>query len=274
MEPYWDVIRRLVKESDIVLEIIDARLIELSRIKEAEEIIKEIGRPMIFVVNKTDLVSEGYLKKQLKELRKEGTVVFVSVKDMRSVKTLLYAIKKNFSKFGKREPEFKDKFSQKPKYREAHADIVVGVLGYPNVGKSSIINCLSHRKKAKVSKKAGTTHGLQWIKATNDIKLLDSPGVIPLSNEDELKHGLIGAKDPERLNDLETVANKIIELFLKNNRKSLEEFYKIELNSEDPSVITEEIAKKKSYLIKGGNLDKNRARTTIIRDWQNGKLRI
>ena len=52
------------------------------------------------------------------------------------------------------------------------ADIVVGILGYPNVGKSSIINGLAHKKKAKVSKKAGTTHGMHWVRISDDIKII------------------------------------------------------------------------------------------------------
>lgn len=55
MEPYWDLIKRIINESDIVLEILDARLVELSRNEEVEKLIEEVGRPVIFVVNKRDL---------------------------------------------------------------------------------------------------------------------------------------------------------------------------------------------------------------------------
>ena len=57
MEPYWDLIRRIITESDLVLEILDARLVELSRNERVEELIEEVGKPVIFVVNKSDLVS-------------------------------------------------------------------------------------------------------------------------------------------------------------------------------------------------------------------------
>ena len=64
MEPYWDLIRRIVTESDLVLEVLDARLIELSRNEQVEEIVEEIGRPLIFVVNKSDLVNKNKLNEK------------------------------------------------------------------------------------------------------------------------------------------------------------------------------------------------------------------
>jgi len=273
-EPYWDVIQRIVKESDIVLEVLDARLVELSRNETVEEIIKETGRPMIFVINKSDLVSKERIKKQVDELKKKGTVVFVSAKKKGGSKALLYNIKKVFKKYGKRKVEVRDKFSEKLKYREARANLVVGILGYPNVGKSSIINALAHKKKVKVSKKSGTTHGVHWINISKDIKILDSPGVIPLKKDDEIRYGLIGAKDTEALKNPELVAHAVIKLFLKKNKKAFEEFYNIELRNSDVEEIVEELAMKKGFLIKGGKPDKNRLVMVIVRDWQQGRLRL
>lgn len=272
-EPPWDLIKRIITESDLVLEILDSRLIELSRNKEVERLIKEVGRPMIFVINKVDLISIDKIKEQIDKLKREGEVVFISTKKKGAQKILLYIIKKVFNRYGKREIEIRDKFAPKPKYREAMANIVVGVLGYPNVGKSSIINMLAHKKKAKVSKKSGTTHGIHWISINQDIKLIDSPGVIPLQKEDEISYGLIGAKDTEALKNPDIVAYAIIKLFLKKNKQAFEEFYKIDMlgNAED---IINKVAEKKSYLLKGGVLDENRAIMDIVRDWQQGRLRL
>ena len=273
-ESYWDVIKRIIIESDLVLEILDARLVELSRNEKVEELISEVGRPMLFVINKSDLVSGASLKNQVRELKKKGEVVFISTKHKSTTKILLYAIKKVFKKYGKRESVERGRFDPKPRYREVKADIVVGVLGYPNVGKSSIINALAHKKKVKVSKKAGTTHGVHWIKASNEIKLLDSPGVIPLSKEDEIRYGLIGAKDNERLKNPELVAHAVIKLFLKYSEKKFKDFYGISVKDEDPHEIVDEIAEKKGHLLKGGRFDENRTISMIVRDWQQGRLRL
>ncbi len=273
MEPYWDLIRRIITESDLVLEILDARLVELSRNEEVEELIKEIGRPVIFVVNKSDLADKKNLKEQVEKLRYDGEVVFVSALKPQDVKILLYAIKKVFKKYGKREFIEQKTGEPKTKHREARGDIVVGVLGYPNVGKSSVINALSHKKKVKVSKKAGTTHGIHWIKATNEIKLIDSPGVIPLSKEDEIRYGLIGAKDSEGLKNPELVANAVIKLFGKFSKRKFEEFYGVEIG-DDVDEVVKKIGEKKGFLIKGGRVDENRVCSLIVRDWQQGRLRL
>ena len=99
MEAYWNLIGRIIKESDLVLEVLDARLVELSRNDEVERMVEEIGRPMLFVVNKSDLVSKKSLDEQVVELKKKGDVVFVNAKKPKDVKVLLYAIKKVFKKY-------------------------------------------------------------------------------------------------------------------------------------------------------------------------------
>lgn len=272
MEAYWDLIARIIKESDLVMEVLDARLIELSRNEEVESLVKEIDRPLLFVVNKSDLVSKGSLKKQVSELKKIGEVVFVSAKRPKDVRVLLYAIKKIFKKYGKRETTFRKFGDPKIKTREAKGDVVVGILGYPNVGKSSIINALSHKKKMKVSRKAGTTHGIHWVKATKEIKLIDSPGVIPLKKDDEVRYALIGAKT-EKINDPSVVANALIKLFFSSSPKNFDKFYEVSIN-EDVDDVIQQIGEKKNYLAKGGVVDENRVCSEIIRDWQSGKLRL
>jgi ribosome biogenesis GTPase A len=283
MEAYWDLIKRIIKESDIVIEVLDARLIEMSRNKEVEKLVKDINRPLLFVINKFDLVDDKKdFERGIKYLKEEGEVVFVSAKKPKDVKIILYAIKKIFGKYGKREKEDRIFGSPKNKTREAKGDIVVGILGYPNVGKSSIINAIAHKKKVKVSKKAGTTHGIHWIKATNKIKIIDSPGVIPLKEEvkffkdsqldNEIKYGLIGAKT-DKIKNPEIVAHSVIKLFYKNNPKNFEDFYNISI-SEDVDGVVEQIGKRKNYLIKNGVIDEYRTCLDIVRNWQNGKLKL
>ena len=79
-EPHWDLVKRIITESDLVLEILDSRLVELSRNEEVERLIEEIGRPMIFVINKSDLVPVEEIRKQADKLKEKGEVVFISTK--------------------------------------------------------------------------------------------------------------------------------------------------------------------------------------------------
>ena len=277
MEPYWEQIKQIVRESDIVLEILDARSIELSRNEQLEKIIKDYKRPRVFVVNKIDLISKEEIQKNiaLLKLNVEDEEVYTTSKNKKTIKNLLGRIKKIFQIHGKRTEFFKQPILAKP-YREARGDIIIGVVGYPNVGKSSIINALAFKKKAKVSSKAGTTHGIHWISAGNNIKLIDTPGVIPLEYVDESKLAFIASRNPEKLKDPEVSAAKVIEKFIRENKINvLEEFYKIKIEEKENSyAMMEEIAKKKGLIRRGAEADTMRFAINILMDWQRGKLNI
>jgi hypothetical protein len=151
----------------------------------------------------------------------------------------------------------------------------VGVVGYPNVGKSAIINALAHRAKALVSATAGTTRGVQIINAGN-IQVLDSPGVFPYG-DDEIKLGILSARTPEQLRNPELVACEIIKMILQSNMRVLENFYGIKIAEEadwDAYEIMLQIGQERKMLLKGGITDEHRTAMQIIRDWQTGKLRI
>ncbi|MBS3074153.1 50S ribosome-binding GTPase [Candidatus Pacearchaeota archaeon] len=256
---YWEVIEKIVKECDVILEVLDARMPEISRNEQIEKLVKDYSKELIFVMNKADLISRMELEKRRKELRKIADCVYVSSTndyDLRKLKALLF---KDFS-------EIKNRFGK----------LKIGIVGYPNTGKSSLINALTKRKSAKVSKRAGTTHGVQWIKFGENALIMDSPGVIPIGERDIISEGLLGAKDPERIPNAELVAFKIIEIGLKRNRNALEKFFDININDpdNDPQIIIEQIAIKRNYLKKGGLPDINRAVIYIIRSWTGGELRF
>jgi ribosome biogenesis GTPase A len=288
MEPYWNLIKEIIRESDIVLEILDARAVEISRNEVIEKMIRSSGVPRIFVVNKIDLVNKHDLELSVEKLvrekenlqlgqREEGKddIAYVSNRRTKTIKILLAEIRKMFKKFGKRRHFVENPLVARP-FREAKGDIIVGVIGYPNVGKSSIINALCFKKKAVVSNKAGTTHGVHWLSAGKDIKLIDTPGVIPLAFVNDSKLALISSRNPEKLKDPDVAAGLIIEQFVKLGRvEKLENFYGIKIdNKEDQFSIIEEIAKKKGHLRKGGLPDDTRVSIDIVRDWQRGKLKL
>ena len=283
MEPYWDQIKEIVRESDVVLEILDARAVELSRNEQLEQIIKEAGRPRIYIINKADLVSRKELEKAVTELvmKREvnrDDIMYFSNRIRTTITNLMMKIKKTFEKYGKRSG-FSAIAPVLPRpHREAKGDIIVGVLGYPNVGKSSIINALSFSQKAKVSTKAGTTHGVHWISAADNIKLIDTPGVIPLVRMEESKLGFISAKSATRLRDSEGAAGKVIEHFMKNNKlERIEKFYNFQIkpeNLDNPYAILEQLSIERKHLRKGGVADEKRTAVMLVRDWQDGRLRM
>lgn len=281
MEPYWNQIKQIVNESDIVLEVLDARAIEFSTNEQLEKIIAEAKRPRIYILNKADLISnkelEFVVNKFVSERKTDlDSVVYFSSKRRVCARNLLVKIRQIFKKHGKRSGFFVSPILERP-YREAKGDIIVGVVGYPNVGKSSVINALSFKRKAKVASKAGTTHGIHWINASDDIKLIDTPGVIPLAKQDEAKLGIIAAKNPEKMKDPEVVAGKIVEMFLREGKRNrFEDFYKFKIkeeNLDNTALILEQLAIEKKHLKKGGLPDDTRTSVVVIKDWQEGRLK-
>jgi len=246
--PYWQVVEKIIRESDIILEILDARMPELSRNEEIEKKVKANGKELIFILNKSDLVPEYYLKKRNKL---PGKVFHLSAKDNKGMNRLrgyILALSKKYE------------------------NIKIGVLGYPNTGKSSVINSLVRRNKSPVSSRAGTTHGPQWVAMKDNILIIDSPGVIPLKENDEVRYALIGSRNPEKIKNKELVASKIIDLFI--DKKNIFEYYGININSNNAEEIMEEIGRKRRFLKKGGIIDETRVSFEIIRDWQTGRLRL
>ncbi len=242
---FWKDVSRVMKESDVIIEIIDARMPELSRNSEVEKLVNRNNKKLIVVFNKIDLVNKEIIDK----LRKEHKGwYFVSVAKNIGIPKL----RRDLQILGK---------------KSGFAKLRIGIIGYPNVGKSSLINILARRAKTKVSKKAGTTRGIQWVGASN-LKIMDTPGVIPTKEWDEVKLAIINAKDPGKLKDPEKVALEIIEMFLDVGSKP----YGVE--GQDSYEIFEDIARKKGFLRKKGEIDDKRTAIVIIQDWQKGKLKL
>lgn len=248
---FWPVVKYVIKNSDVVLEILDARMPELSRNKTLEKMCQTHGVKLIRVFTKIDIVSEHY-KTKLREDYPEA--FFVSGTQNIGLKKL----KEHLMIYAKRQGiEF----------------LRVGVAGYPNTGKSAMINALAHRERAKVSPMAGTTRGVQFIRAGN-LRILDSPGVIPMKDK-ESTLGVMGAKNPEKLKNLHRVVFMLIKNFIDRDKAALEKNYDIKIEAlDDEYTVLEKIAKKRAFLKKGGEMDENRALFGVMRDWQKGKLRI
>jgi ribosome biogenesis GTPase A len=145
----------------------------------------------------------------------------------------------------------------------------IGLVGYPNVGKSTLINLLTGSKE-KVSSVSGTTRKTAWIRS-GKLRFMDSPGVIPFGDKN-VKVGLASAKDPHKIKNPERIAYRIIENLKKKKSKSLLEFYSVKDGTVDE--IFERIGEKKKYLLKGGVVDERRTGIRVVEDWQKGKIKL
>ncbi|MBU0456963.1 MAG: 50S ribosome-binding GTPase [Nanoarchaeota archaeon] len=186
MASFWKHVNKVLREADIIIEVLDARLIEETRNEEIEKKIKVQGKIILYVINKCDLVNVNQLYGIKKTLKPS---VFISSRDHLGTTIL----KKKILELSRGEK------------------VTVGVLGYPNVGKSSLINALSGKGSARTSSESGYTKGVQKIRVDNKILLIDSPGVFPRKEKDAIKHGKTGAIDFAKIKDAEHVALNIIE---------------------------------------------------------------
>ena len=259
-QKYPDLLLKVVDTSDIILEVLDARFFEEMRNPEIEHIIKSQGKKIIYVLNKSDLVSQEKIKKSA--LEKIMPYVFISCVKRRGVKDLRDKIKQ-LAKSVKKDEEHK------------HDRIQVGIIGYPNTGKSSITNVLIGHMSAGVGAEAGYTKGVQKLKLTKEILLLDSPGVIPArdySQHDEekiLKHQKVGGKSFSQIKDPEVLVANL----LKDYQEQIEEYYKIKAHN-DAELLIEELGKKKGFLKRKGEVDEDKTSRLIIKDFQEGKIKI
>lgn len=254
MTSYKLMVKDVIKKADILLEVVDARFPDETRNHEVERNIGRAKKPFIIVLNKCDLVSNEKLEKSKSSLSKIAPTVFVSSKDKNGTTMLRHKILEVAS--------IKDR------------DILVGALGYPNTGKSSVINGVTGKNKASTSAISGHTRGVQLVKAGSRIRFIDTPGVIPFDEHDEYVQGLLGVKDTTHLKDPIGVALKIIEKTCTENKKALETFYKVTIEGQDSYEVLEMIGSQCNFLKKKGEVDEMRAAVRIINDWQQGKLVI
>jgi ribosome biogenesis GTPase A len=242
MPNFWKVVNDVIEKSDIVIEVLDARMVQATRNEELESKVHAKGKKLLYLINKCDLVDKDYVEKQKKLLR---PALFISAKD--HLGTTMLKTKLLEMSHGK------------------HA--VIGVVGYPNTGKSSIINSLSGQRKAKTSPFSGFTKGMQKIRA-GKVTLIDTPGVIPFSEDDEYKHSIIGAVDPSRIKDPEYVVMRLIE----EEPGILQKYYGVE--SQDAETALEQIAVKLGRIKSGAEPDTETASRMVIKDWQRGKITV
>ncbi len=244
MASYWKIVNRVIEKSDIILEVLDARLIDETRNPEVEERAKGKHKTLLYVINKSDLADKKMLESAKKHLR---PAIFISSRQHLGTTML------------------RDKILQlagKPK-------VTVGVVGYPNTGKSSVINALAGRSKAGTSPQSGHTKGLQRISAGSRITLLDTPGVIPFLDKDATRHAMISAVDASRLDDPDIIAMELIQKL----DGAIEKYYGVE-RQKDPEKVLVSIAVKNHRLGKRGVPDTELMSRIIIRHWQQGKIKV
>lgn len=259
-QKYPSIVKKIVETSDIILEVLDARFIEDTRNIELEKEIKKQGKTIIYVLNKADLIDKKKIKK--KDLVDLYPYAFVSCTSRRGSKDLREKIRMEAKKITK---PLDKRFGK----------ITLGVIGYPNTGKSSLINFLIGKSSAGTGAEAGFTKGIQKLKLTSEIVLLDSPGVIPQKDysstktEALAKHTKVGGRSYSQVKNPDFV----IATLMKEFPEVLEKFYKIKAKK-DSEILLEELGRKKGFLKKGDEVNVDQTARFILKDWQEGKIKI
>ncbi len=261
--------RRLMKESlpliDAVCELVDARVPESSRNPDLDGIIG--SKPRIVLLNKCDLADERATARKIKELAERGVTALPV--DCRSGKGL--------EKFEPAVREvLKDKIKANADKGMAGKPLRVMVVGIPNTGKSSFINRMAGKYRAKVADKPGVTRGNQWFAIGSGIELLDTPGVLWPKFEDPqvgLRLAFIGSIKETTL-DIQELAVSLLSVMQKNYPDRLEQRYKVAgvQDVQEPYELLEMIAAKRGMLLRKGEYDTERAAVMLLDEYRSGKL--
>lgn len=251
-----------IKLIDLVIELVDARIPVSSRNPDIDELGKNKSR--LILLNKTDLAEDKWNDAWAEYFREKGFfVVKVNSKKGGGLKSIQGVIQE----------ACKEKMERDRKRGILNRPVRAMVVGIPNVGKSTFINALAGKACAKTGNKPGVTKGKQWIRLNKQVELLDTPGILWPKFEDQevgLRLAFIGSIKDEILNT-EELAAELIKFLNANYPGVLEEKYGVE-PSDDAYVLLAGIARSRNCLLKGSELDTEKAALLLLDDFRNGKL--
>ena len=260
--------RRLIKESlnmvDGVVEIVDARIPLSSSNPELGEMINK--KPRIVLLNKCDMADPKATKLWINYYKNQGS--YAIAVDCRTGKGL-----------GQFFSVCRDALAPVIKRNEEKGmsgkSLRLMVVGIPNTGKSSFINRMAGKNKAVVADRAGVTRNNQWFNVGNGFELLDTPGVLWPKFDDPAvgdKLAFIGSVKDE-VTDQEALACRLLDVLNKTHSEMIEKRYKIsDFEDSEGWEILEMIGKKRSFLIKGGEINYERAAAIVCDEFRGGKL--
>lgn len=256
-------IKEILPLIDAVAEVVDARIPVSSRNPDLNELIE--NKPHIILLNKCDMADARITKEWIAYYKKNGiTAIALDCKS------------------GKGINQFKDTVKTALAHKlEAYAQkgmvgkpLRVMVVGIPNVGKSSFINKIAGKTRAKAENRPGVTRGNQWFTIDKQLELLDTPGVLWPKFEDETvgeRLAFTGAVKDNIL-DTELLAVRLLEILGENYPERLQDRFGELDFSLDPYELLCQIGKKRGMVIRGGETDTERAANMLLEEYRNQRL--
>ncbi|KAI5628959.1 nucleolar GTP-binding protein 2, partial [Silurus asotus] len=250
----WGELYKVIDSSDVVIQVLDARDPIGTRSRNIEIYMKKEKpwKHLIFVLNKCDLVPTWVTKRWVAVLSQEyPTLAFHASLTNSFGKGSLIQLLRQFGKL--------------------HVDkkqISVGFIGYPNVGKSSVINTLRSKKVCNVAPIAGETKVWQYITLMRRIFLIDCPGVVYPSEDSESDIVLKGVVQVEKIRNPEDHISAVLE---RAKAEYIQKTYHIPSWSSAEDFL-EKLAFRTGKLLKGGEPDMPTVSKMVLNDWQRGRI--
>ena len=246
---------------DAVIEVIDARIPLSSRYDNITGLLNQ--KPRFLLVNKSDLVDKNELDRYIEYLKKEtGTLVIPT--SARYNKDLNIIVKEAIKLS---EPRIQAIMAKGLLRRPAR----IMVVGLPNVGKSSIINKLTRSSKTKTGAKAGVTRQQQWVRINPQLELLDTPGIIPMKQEDQeraVKLAFVNSVGDNAYSN-EVVARELLNVLNENQSNIFKEYYGL---GQENELTLENIGRNRKWLIRNQEPDIERTSGYVLKDFREGKI--
>ncbi|XP_049866377.1 guanine nucleotide-binding protein-like 3 homolog [Pectinophora gossypiella] len=279
LKTYYREFKKVISEAEVILEVVDARDPLGTRCTQVEEAVREAGKRLVLVVNKADLVPRQNLTTWLKYLRRHAPAVPFKA----STQDQQHNLGRKKMKHIVKEKEMKGSacvgaellmslLGNYCRNKGMKTSITVGVVGLPNVGKSSVINSLNRSKACNVGSTPGVTKQMQTIQLDSKIKILDSPGIVFHSGSAGDSDSVVALKNAARVAALRDPATPAAAILQRARTDTLADLYAIP-HFTTPQEFFAHLASRMGRFKKGGIPDQEAAARILLNDWNTGKIR-
>jgi ribosome biogenesis GTPase A len=247
----WIRVRKIIEKATIILIVLDSRNPLGTYNIELERMAKKFHTFFMLVLNKSDLIPKNIINKWMNFFKSRGySIISINAHKAKDIEIL----------------------KKKIKHISGKRQIILAIVGYPNVGKSTIINNLKGRKIAGTSPIPGFTKGEKIVKIEDNFLIIDTPGLISSKKYSSTELVFQGGLSPDKIKNSIPAAVTLLKRISNSMPTLLKEYYGI--NEMEPYDFLKMFAAKRGFILKGGELNVDESARTILRDWQSGKIKF